>query len=153
MAIREAAFIVLAAVLLSTAYNALLGKGIFGTPTAQNQPASSVNEVPPTFITHEEALVFYNAHQGIFVDARHGYDYGLGHIKGAVNLPLKEFETHAGTYAVWPKDKMLIVYCDGAECNSSIELAKKFSTAGFTDVKIFFGGWAEWQMHDNPTEK
>lgn len=153
MAIREATFIVLAAILLSTAYNSLLGKGIFGTPANQNPPASSINEIPPTFITLEEAIAFYTASQGSFVDARHEYDYGLGHIKGAVNLPLKEFETQPNIYAGWPKDKTLIVYCDGAECNSSIELAKKFSVAGFTDVKIFFGGWSEWQMHDNPTEK
>ena len=153
MAIREVTFIVLAAILLSTAYNALLGKGIFGTPAEHTPQATSVNEVPPTFITLEEAFAFYTASQGTFVDARHEYDYSLGHIKGAVNLPLKEFETHTGTYAGWPKDKMLIVYCDGAECNSSIELAKKFSAAGFTDVRIFFGGWTEWQMHDNPTEK
>jgi len=153
VAIREATFIVLAAILLSTAYNALLRKGIFGSPGAQKQSAPAVDEVAPVFITLEEALAFYNASQGTFVDARHEYDFGLGHIKGAVNIPLKEFEAHAETYVAWPKDRILIVYCDGAECNSSIELAKKFSAAGFTHVNIFFGGWTEWQMHGDATEK
>ena len=143
----------MAAILLATAYNALLGKGIFGTANPPKPAASSAPEVVPTFIIYEEALEYYKKHDGLFIDARHEYDYGLGHITGSLNLPLKEFETRTDVYSSWPKDKLLIVYCDGEECNSSIDLAKKFSAAGFTNVKIFFGGWTEWQQHHDPTEK
>jgi len=152
-AIREAALIIVAAALIGTAYNALTGKGIFGTAKSPAPVATSVQEVAPTFIIFEEALAFFNSGEALFVDARHEYDYKLGHIKGAVNLPLKELDTHSAVYAGWPKDKLLIVYCDGAECNSSVELAKKLSAAGFTNVKIFFGGWTEWQANNDPTER
>ena len=152
-ALREAVLITVAAVLLGTAYNALTSKGIFGRANSQPAATPPVQEVAPTFIIFEEALAFFNSGEGLFVDSRHEYDYKLGHIKGAVNLPLKELDTHTAVYAGWPKDKLLTVYCDGAECNSSIELAKKLSAAGFTNVKIFFGGWTEWQANGKPTEQ
>jgi rhodanese-related sulfurtransferase len=152
-AVREAALIAAAAVLLATSYNALTGKGIFSDAKHEPSAPPVAQEVPPTFILFEEALGFFNSGEGLFVDARHEYDYKLGHIKGAVNLPLKEFDTHTAVYAGWPKDKLLVVYCDGAECNSSVELAKKLSAAGFTNVKIFFGGWTEWQTNQKSTEQ
>jgi rhodanese-related sulfurtransferase len=151
--VREAALIAAAAVLLATAYNAIAGKGIFSEARHEASSTPVAQEVPPTFILFEEALGFFNSGDGLFVDARHEYDYKLGHIKGAVNLPLKELDTHTSVYAGWPKDKLLVVYCDGAECNSSVELAKKLSAAGFTNVKIFFGGWTEWQANKKPTEQ
>ena len=89
----------------------------------------------------------------MFVDARHEFDYRLGHIKGAMNIPLKNFDDRRNTPANFKKYSVLIVYCDGVECNSSVELGTRLAAAGFPKVKIFFGGWKEWQSHNQPTEQ
>ena len=95
----------------------------------------------------------YQTGSALFVDARHDFDYKLGHIKGALNVPLKEYDGTKSLLASVPKDRLIIAYCDGAECNSSIELSAKLMNDGFKNVRIFFGGWHDWLSARLPTEK
>jgi rhodanese-related sulfurtransferase len=90
--------------------------------------------------------------RALFVDARHACDYNVGHIEGAVNLPLHEFDKAHANLAAVPKDRMLVLYCDGVECNSSVELAKALHESGYVNVRIFYGGGNEWLAHKQPTE-
>lgn len=150
--IREATIIVIIGTSLGFLYTGLTEKGLFASHTSNQSQAEPVMEFPPEFISYEEAFTFYTAKEALFVDARHEYDFSLGHIKGSVNLPLKEYEEKLSVLNGIAKDRIIVTYCDGEECNSSIELAKKLAGAGFTKVKIFFGGWREWQSHDLPTE-
>ena len=100
----------------------------------------------------EEARQFFEANGALFIDARSDYDFKLGHIKGAFNLPLPEFDQKKNILSAIPKDKLLITYCNGTGCNSSIELSVKLALAGFTNVRIFYGGWKEWEAMKLPTE-
>lgn len=147
--VREAGLLLLASTLLGFAYSFVTKKGFFGTPQHASAPAAAV---APEFISYEEAVQLYNAGTALFVDARHEYDYNLGHIKGAINVPLKDFSLETSALASVPREKLIITYCDGAECNSSIELAQKLSAAGFTNVKMFFGGWNEWKQQHRQIE-
>ena len=104
-------------------------------------------------ITLAAAKELFASNNSIFIDARHEFDYQAGHIRGAVNIPLKMFDAQFTLLNKISKDKVLIVYCDGAECNSSIELAVKLTESGFTNVKVFFGGWQEWNSAGLPIEK
>jgi rhodanese-related sulfurtransferase len=149
IALREAMLIVLASILLGFAYTFVMKKGFFSPPPPI---AETKAEVAPVFISYEEAKAMFDANSALFVDARHEFDYKLGHIPKAINVPLKDFELSKSPLANTAKDKVIVTYCDGAECNSSIELAKKLSAAGFTNVKMFFGGWNEWQSHHLQTE-
>ena len=148
--IREALIILLASTVLGFAHTIVMKKGLFAPPS---RIALSQQVVAPVFVSYEEAVDLFNSGSALFVDTRHEYDYKLGHIKGAINVPLKDFELAKSPLATLPKDKLLVTYCDGAECNSSIELAQKLSDAGFTNVKMFFGGWNEWQSHQQQTER
>jgi len=103
----------------------------------------------------EEAIVKFLSHEAFFLDARSSTDYQLGHIEGALNLPvhdgdfgerLKEFSLKVGY------DEELIVYCDGISCNSSPELASILKGMGYRDVKILANGWTEWIMAEMPFE-
>jgi rhodanese-related sulfurtransferase len=150
VAVREATLILIASVLLGFAYTFVLKKGLFAP-----SPPAAVGmqvQVAPQFISYEEAKTLFDAGSALFVDARHEFDYNFGHVKGAINVPLKDFELAKSPLANLPKDKLIVTYCDGADCNSSIELAKKLSEAGFSNVKMFFGGWNEWQSHHMQTE-
>jgi rhodanese-related sulfurtransferase len=148
--VREAGLIVISALLLGFAHTFVLKKGFFSPPPPN---AEKKVEVAPVFISYEEAKALFDAGAALFVDARHEYDYNLGHIKGAINVPLKDFELGRSPLVNTPKEKLLVTYCDGADCNSSIELAQQLAAAGFTNVKMFFGGWNEWQTHRQHTEQ
>lgn len=149
-ALREATLILLASIVFGFGYTIVTKKGLFAPPKpVQSAEASSVT---PEFISYEEAARLFEQRAALFLDARHNYDYKLGHIKGAINVPLKDFDLETSPLSRLPKDTLLVTYCDGAECNSSIELAQKLSAAGFTNVRIFFGGWNEWKQHHGEIE-
>ena len=152
-AVFEAVVIVVASVLLGFTYTAFSGKGLFAPSHDETGRVTVPGEDSSIFITYEEALDYFEKDKALFIDARHEYDYNLGHIPGAQNLPLKEFENRDDLLSSIAKDKLLITYCDGAECNSSVELASKLYAEGFSNVKIFFGGWNEWTAHQRQTEK
>lgn len=151
--VREAGLIVLAACVLGFSYTATFKKGIFAEASKKTNAQHSApgNNLP--MIELAEAKTLFEGGSTLFIDARHEFDYRLGHVKGALNIPLKEFDTRKSIVADYQKDKTIIVYCDGAECNSSVELAAKLFVDGFTNVKIFFGGWREWTANQLPTEK
>ena len=48
-------------------------------------------------------------------------------------------------------DKPVIVYCSGGECHDSRLVANALLTLGFGDVRVFAGGWEEWQAAGLPT--
>ena len=136
-----------AGILLGFGYTGVMGKGFFAPP-----PPPRVVEFPPEYIDYADAYAAFEQQNAAIVDSRSSYDYELGHIKGSINLPLKEFETKKDVFRAWPKDTLIITYCDGQECNSSMELANKLAEEGFTNVRFFFGGWTEWQQHQSPEE-
>ncbi len=149
-AIRESAVILSAAVFLGLSYTFLTDKGFFSKPKAGGGPVAL--GPAPSSISLGEAQALFNSGSALFIDARHFFDFRRGHIRSAVNLPLAEFDNRSGTIASFPKDKTIVVYCDAAECNSSIELAAKLYEKGFGGVRIFFGGWQEWSSRNLPTE-
>ena len=149
-AARQSLIIVCSAVFLGFSYTYLTGKGFFGK--AKEAPVTGVVGPPPSSIDFSEAKMLFEKNNAVFVDARHYFDFRRGHIKAALNLPLADFENRAQTIDALPKDKVIVVYCDAAECNSSIELAAKLYEHGLGGVRIFFGGWQDWTANKLPTE-
>jgi rhodanese-related sulfurtransferase len=147
----EASIIVLIASVAGFLFTDISGRGFFQTTLGLAGPRAP-KVTTSTFLTFEEALALYDRHVALFIDSRHAYDFGVGHIKGAINIPLHEFDIVKQSLDNLPRDQMIITYCDGEECSSSIELAKLLYASGFLDVKIFFGGWSEWRTHNQPTE-
>jgi rhodanese-related sulfurtransferase len=87
------------------------------------------------------------------VDARDPDFYELAHIPGAVNLPVREFDS------VFPelKERLLragrvITYCDGASCDMSVELTEKLLLEGLANVAIFTGGMQQWEASGQSVE-
>ena len=97
------------------------------------------------FITLAEAEELFSRGEAIFIDSRPQEDYRKGHILRALNIPFEEKKKNdLIAQHPLPQDQTLVVYCDGAECQSSVELAKILHQRGFASLKIFFGGWEEW---------
>jgi rhodanese-related sulfurtransferase len=145
----EALLLIAAAIVLGVAYSLVTKQGFF----SNTQPVHPAADSGLEMISLIKAKDLFESNNVLFVDARHEFDYQAGHIRGAVNIALKNYDSHFPRLNNISKNKLLVVYCDGAECNSSVELSVKLMEAGFTNVKIFFGGWQEWISAKLPTEK
>ncbi len=126
---------------------------ISATDTAKIPEAA--DEGDPPYISIGEAADFFNTPGVLFVDARDVWDYQEGHIRGAVNIPFEsDDETILENFLTnTPKDKPLVVYCNGADCDLSLYLGRTLAVEGFTGVNIFFGGWTDWQLQELPSDK
>jgi rhodanese-related sulfurtransferase len=145
MALRQSGGLLLMAALCGLAWTALTGTGLFTRPS----PGSAGPDAAIPHITYDEALMYLRQGDAIFIDARHGFDFHRGHIPGAINIPLADFESLQPVVATLPRDATIITYCDGQECNSSEALARDLMQQGFQHVKVFFAGWNQW-VHESP---
>jgi rhodanese-related sulfurtransferase len=150
--LRETTVLFALSLFLGLAYNSITEKGIFGsaeaaTPAAMTQPGTASSEI----ISIESAKQLFDEGDALFIDTRHAFDFKLGHISGAINIPFKLSEAGLKDFDE-PKNRTLVVYCDGAECNSSLEVGGMLIMAGYTDVRIFFSGWRSWTEMEYPTE-
>lgn len=73
------------------------------------------------------------------VDVRTSGEYALGHIAGAVNVPVDELQQ---TAASWNRDATYVVYCASGE--RSAEAQKIMQGMGFKTVADLTGGVAQW---------
>jgi rhodanese-related sulfurtransferase len=51
------------------------------------------------------------------------------------------------------REGTVVVYCEGGDCQSSLDLAKRLHEAGFRDIRVSTGGWDEWRAAGLPEEK
>ena len=158
--LNEAGLIVLSAVVLGLVYNALSPRGInlireappFIRSNDSTRYSSSSSTARLTFINADEAVKIFQGGNGIFIDARHEDEFNEGHIKGAISLPLRTLETNPDLIKGLAKDTLIVTYCSGEQCALSIDLGERLAAMGFTNVKVFFSGWLEWQKRNLPTE-
>ncbi|MDX1388908.1 MAG: rhodanese-like domain-containing protein [Acidobacteriota bacterium] len=118
--------------------------------------AASLPEIPevdrPIKMQLGSVKQFYDAGAAVIVDAREPDEYGHGHIRGALSVPLetatpdklKRFD--AGGLPV-------IVYCGGEPCDVSMDLAYGLIDAGHRKVLVYAGGFTEWEAAGYPVER
>jgi rhodanese-related sulfurtransferase len=152
LALREAGILILVACALGLVYTSATEKGMFARSVSTTK-AQRADVPSPSMISLDEAKGMFEAGSAVFIDARHDFDFNLGHIRGALNVPLKDYDAKKSALNGFPKDRQMIAYCDGAECNSSIELSVKLMKDGYKNVRIFYGGWREWRDAHLPIEK
>ncbi len=146
--LREVFVIVVLSLLLGTSYSFIREKGLF---KKEERKSISTSFSQPSIIEINEFETLYLSNRGLIIDTRDPFDFQVGHITNAINIPLKNFDKHSGFLKTLKSDTLIITYCDGAQCNSSIEFAAKLSLLGFSNVKVFFGGWQEWSSKNLPT--
>lgn len=115
----------------------------------------SLEEDPSiNFIMLPEAEELFSMNETLFIDSRLAEAFKAGHIFGAVNIPFEDkMDTILLEELSIPKEKSLVVYCDGSQCQSSVGLARLLHDQGFINIRVFFGGWKEWQMEGLPVER
>ena len=87
-----------------------------------------------------------------FLDARSPADYAAGHIAGALNLPVEDFEDHFPQIApMLTPETTIIAYCDGQDCDLSRQLVAKLRDLGYHNVRHLVNGWTAWHAADQMT--
>ena len=95
----------------------------------------------------------YDSGRFVFVDARSRQDYEEGHIKGAVSLPVGEFDAQIEAFLERnPPETAIITYCSGRTCEDSHRLAQLLADLGYTQLKVLSDGFPGWKAEGYPIE-
>ena len=82
------------------------------------------------------------------VDVRPPEEYAAGHLPGAINVPLSQFDEHA---VGLPRDREVVAYCRGPFCVLSFEAVAALRKRGFTARRLETG-FPEWKVAGLPIE-
>ena len=73
----------------------------------------------------------------LWVDARSAEEYDKGHVSGAINLSMEDWNDEFGDFgSAWRPGKPVAVYCSGGPCRSSAEVAARLKQA-LPELKLF----------------
>jgi rhodanese-related sulfurtransferase len=89
-------------------------------------------------------------HDGLvtLLDVRPEDEFAVGHLPGAINIPLAVLERRLGEL---PKDREVIAYCRGPYCVLSFEAVAALRVRGYL-VRRLEDGYPEWKAAGLPTE-
>lgn len=81
------------------------------------------------------------------IDARPGArKYDKGHIPGAINIPLRQFDKMIDKMPK-AKDNLIIYHCGGLKCMLSHKSAFKAEKLGYTNIKVYAQGFPDWKKN------
>jgi rhodanese-related sulfurtransferase len=83
------------------------------------------------------------------LDVRPEDEFALGHLPGALNVPLRALERHLATL---PMDREIVAYCRGPYCVLTFEAVATLRARGFC-VRRLEDGYPEWKAAGLPTER
>lgn len=82
----------------------------------------------------------------IVIDVRARETYDQGHLPTSLNYPLIEFdEIVPKILGSLKRSDSILVYCSSIECTDSHTFAKRLIALQYSDVKVFSGGFRQWQ--------
>jgi rhodanese-related sulfurtransferase len=102
----------------------------------------------------QEAAKKFQEKGTLFLDARAPEDYRAGHIAGALNLPVHQFDQYfLEVVEQLEASHVIITYCGGKDCTQGRDLALILKDMEFESVYFLVDGWTEWLSQGLPTEK
>jgi rhodanese-related sulfurtransferase len=120
--------------------------------TAKNEvkPAEEPADYLQATVTYEQMKRIVNDQRFYIIDARAPDMYEKGHIKGAHNIfPYLEQEPeYMRLIFTVPRDRRIIIYCDGGNCDLSHKVAEDLKAAGYQSIFLYSGGWNEWSVKE-----
>jgi rhodanese-related sulfurtransferase len=158
--IREISVLVGASIIAALAVNYLSPAGITlvgqwdtakGVITAKGKNDIVFDDLEIGDITLAKKL--YDSQKFLFVDARSRADYDEGHIKGAVSLPVGQFDEKIEAFLdQYSPETAIITYCSGRTCEDSHKLAQLLLEIGYTEINVFVDGFPGWLAEGYPIE-
>jgi ArsR family transcriptional regulator len=99
-------------------------------------------------VSREELVSRLQAGTVVVLDVRPEDEFALGHVPGALNIPVEELERRL---AELPKDQEIVAYCRGPYCVFSFEAVAALRLKGFR-VRRLEDGFPEWKAEGLPIE-
>jgi rhodanese-related sulfurtransferase len=103
------------------------------------------------YTTLDAAAAAFGSKAAVFVDARTPEEYATGHIPGAIDLPLTDFDS------VFPalREQLarapgVITYCDGPDCRAAEYLGDRLLNEGLESVEVLPEGFLAWEAAGYP---
>lgn len=132
-----------------------LQKSVQKLVEARETPKPTEARPLPEVLSLAEFVDFVENKRGLVLDARPEIFHRLGHVPGALSLPRDDFENIYPTL----KDKLevdlaqpVVIYCASVSCEDADLVKKALAALGFTQLKLFERGWAEWTAAGKPEE-
>lgn len=82
--------------------------------------------------------------KALLIDARPNPKYLASTIPSSINIPDTQIDKFIGQLDKVAKDKEIIVFCGGWDCEKSPIVAGHLKSKGFTNVKLYQAGEPEW---------
>lgn len=92
-----------------------------------------------------------NGEKFVLIDALAPMSYARSHLPGAINLPLEWVDERAPR-RIPELHTEIVVYCIDAECDSSVLVAERLRRLGYTNVRHYLEGKADWTAAGLPLE-
>jgi len=87
----------------------------------------------------------------VLVDAMGPVSFAKSHLPGAVNITPEWIDERA-RHRIPSAETEVVVYCAGADCDSSIAVARRLLELGYRNVRHYSGGKREWEEAGLPLE-
>jgi len=108
-------------------------------------PSKVEADAPPDEITYDDLARAVADKSVAIVDVREPNEFASGHIPGAVNLPLSQFNPEH-----LPEGRPVVLVCQSGR-RSGIAL-QQAEDAGLTGIRHYAGGTKGWRDHGAPVE-
>jgi hydroxyacylglutathione hydrolase len=121
--------------------------GYFGIEVVEAWRTSQGHLQATPTLTLADVAAQLRANHAVLLDVRAEQEWKQGHARGSLNVPVGDLEQRLGEI---PRDRSVIVHCQtGARAAIAASLLQ---ARGFSDVRLFPGGFAEWHAAGQPEE-
>jgi rhodanese-related sulfurtransferase len=101
-------------------------------------------------LTANGAVQLINREKAVVIDVCEAEEFAAGHVAGAKNLPLAQFEERLPATVKNKALPLILVCASGARSNRAVALAKKL---GYEQAQSLAGGLKSWKEANLPVEK
>jgi rhodanese-related sulfurtransferase len=100
----------------------------------------------PAFLSLADVIAIQEKKEATLVDARSAEEFAAGHIPGSRSLPYYDMDKRqAVALEGLALTAPLVLYCEGVGCELSFFLGRELQAQGYTNIRIFYGGYPEWK--------
>lgn len=96
------------------------------------------------------AVQLINREKAVVVDVCEAAEFAAGHVSGAKNVPLSEFEARLPVVVKNKALPLILVCASGARASRAVAIAKKL---GYQQAQSLGGGLKAWKEANLPLEK
>jgi rhodanese-related sulfurtransferase len=153
-ALKEAVLILSLSLVLTFAINAIRPGGLAVMPVHTHPKGAGVPITGFRVYSADVCLQLFQEGKAVFLDAREPDLYKMGHLPGALYMPLEMVEQKLALIKETERgNKILIAYCGDTGCRKAEDLLKELQRRGIRSLGLFADGWQGWMEKGLPIDE